>query len=109
VQLYRCFVSQSSEFCLHNPLSCFSTSVCCYFVTTQSGNFWIHVVQQNSLTWTHRKNGGKSCNETVRNYGQQVNWTDGRLKEDLKAMKQAIYKAGGDEGLPVGILLLQNL
>jgi len=27
VQLYRCyFVSQSSEFCRHNPLCCFSTS-----------------------------------------------------------------------------------
>jgi hypothetical protein len=26
VQLYRCFVSQSSEFCLHNHLCCFSTS-----------------------------------------------------------------------------------
>jgi hypothetical protein len=33
VQLYRYFVSQSSEFCLHNPLCCFSTSVycCCLF------------------------------------------------------------------------------
>jgi hypothetical protein len=29
VQLYRYFVSQSSEFCRHNPLCCFSTSVCC--------------------------------------------------------------------------------
>jgi len=26
------FVIQSSEFCRHNPLCCFSTSVCCYFV-----------------------------------------------------------------------------
>jgi hypothetical protein len=44
VQLYRYFVSQSSEFCRHNSLCCFSTSVyCCYyFVKTQSGNFWIH-------------------------------------------------------------------
>jgi hypothetical protein len=31
VQLYHYFVSQSSEFCRHNPLCCFSTSVyCCY-------------------------------------------------------------------------------
>jgi len=31
VQLYCCFMSQSSEFCRHNPLCCFSTSVyCCY-------------------------------------------------------------------------------
>jgi hypothetical protein len=30
-QLYRCFVSQSSRFCLHNTLCCFSTSAyCCY-------------------------------------------------------------------------------
>jgi len=29
VQLYHYFVSQSSEFCRHNPLCCFSTSVCC--------------------------------------------------------------------------------
>jgi hypothetical protein len=29
VQLYRYFVSQSSEFCCHNPLFCFSTSVYC--------------------------------------------------------------------------------
>jgi hypothetical protein len=32
VQLYRYFVNQSSEFCRHNPLCCFSTSVyCCLF------------------------------------------------------------------------------
>jgi hypothetical protein len=33
VQLYRYFVSQSSEFCSHNPLCCFTTSVycCCLF------------------------------------------------------------------------------
>jgi hypothetical protein len=29
MQLYRYFVSQFSEFCRHNPLCCFSTSVCC--------------------------------------------------------------------------------
>jgi hypothetical protein len=29
MQLYRYFVSQSSEFCCHNPLCCFSTSVYC--------------------------------------------------------------------------------
>jgi len=43
VQLYRYFESQSSEFCRHKPLCYFSTGVyCCYFVMTQSGNFWIH-------------------------------------------------------------------
>jgi len=32
MQLYRYFVSQSSDFCRHNPLYCFSTSVyCCLF------------------------------------------------------------------------------
>jgi hypothetical protein len=29
MQLYRYFVSQSSEFCCHNPLCCFSTTVYC--------------------------------------------------------------------------------
>jgi hypothetical protein len=46
-ELYRYFVSQSSEFCRHNPLCCFSTSVyyCkpIFFLSTQSGNFWIHL------------------------------------------------------------------
>jgi hypothetical protein len=32
VQLYRYFMSQSNEFCRHNPLCCFSTSVCCCYV-----------------------------------------------------------------------------
>jgi len=33
MQLYHYFVSQSSEFCRHNPLCCFSTSAyfCCLF------------------------------------------------------------------------------
>jgi hypothetical protein len=31
VQLYRYFVSQSSEFCRHSPLCCFSTSACCCY------------------------------------------------------------------------------
>jgi len=26
MQLYRCFVGQYTEFCLHNPLCCFSVS-----------------------------------------------------------------------------------
>jgi len=30
VQLCRYSVNQSSEFCCHKPLCCFSTSVCCY-------------------------------------------------------------------------------
>jgi hypothetical protein len=45
MQLYRYFVSQSSEFCRHNPLRCFSTSVFFFAVislSSQSGNFWIH-------------------------------------------------------------------
>jgi len=31
VQLWLYFVSQSNEFCHHNPLYCFSTSVYCYY------------------------------------------------------------------------------
>jgi len=46
VQLYRYFVSQSSDFCRHNSLCCFSTSILLLLLfislLTQSGNFWIH-------------------------------------------------------------------
>jgi hypothetical protein len=45
VQLYRYFVSQSSEFYRHNPLCCFSTSVFfggVIYLSIQSGNFWIY-------------------------------------------------------------------
>jgi len=44
VQLYRYFVSQSSEFFRHNPLRCFLTNVygCCS-LSTQSGNFLIRL------------------------------------------------------------------
>jgi len=50
VQLYRYFMSQSSELCRHNPLCCFSTSfiiiiiiiIIIYYLSTQSTNFWIH-------------------------------------------------------------------
>jgi hypothetical protein len=43
VQLYRYFMSQSSEFCSHNPLCYFSTNVCCcclfrYGLSTET--FW---------------------------------------------------------------------
>jgi len=40
VRLYRYFVSQSSEFCRHNPLCCFSMLLF-ISLSTQSGNFWI--------------------------------------------------------------------
>jgi hypothetical protein len=42
VQLYRYFVSQSSEFCRHNPLCCFSTCLLFISLSTQSENFWMH-------------------------------------------------------------------
>jgi len=41
MQLYRSFVSQSTEFCRHNLLCCFSMSVLFISLSTQSENFWI--------------------------------------------------------------------
>jgi len=38
VQLYRYFVSQSSEFCRHNPLCCFSTSV---YLCNRIFRYWL--------------------------------------------------------------------
>jgi hypothetical protein len=55
------FTFWSSEFCRHNPLCYFSTSVYCrYFIMTQSGNFWIHprisfavgAAEHLSITWS---------------------------------------------------------
>jgi hypothetical protein len=46
VQLYRYFVSQSSEFCRHNPLCCFSTSVyCCLFRYRPSPETFGHTLE----------------------------------------------------------------
>jgi len=42
---YHYFVSQSSDFCSHNPFVASQRVfivVSVYFVMTQSGNFWIH-------------------------------------------------------------------
>jgi hypothetical protein len=47
MQLYRYFVSQSSEFCRHNPLRCFSTSVncsCCLFIYRLSPETFGHTL-----------------------------------------------------------------
>jgi hypothetical protein len=41
VQLYRYFVSQSSEFCLHNPLCYFSTSACCCCCCCCLFHYWL--------------------------------------------------------------------
>jgi hypothetical protein len=44
--MYFYFMSQSSEFCHHNFLCCFYSSIyCCkrIFLSAQSGNFWIHL------------------------------------------------------------------
>jgi hypothetical protein len=45
MKLYRYFVSQSSEFCRHNTLCCFPTSVyycCCLFRYDSVRKLWIH-------------------------------------------------------------------
>jgi len=67
VQLYRYFVSQSSEVCRHNPLCCFSTSVyCCKYIfhyqpsletfvyTLVYDNTLVHAVVKTERTATAR-------------------------------------------------------
>jgi hypothetical protein len=52
MQLYRYFVSQSSEFCRRNPLCCFSTSVyycCCLFRYGLSPETFGYTVVTNSM------------------------------------------------------------
>jgi hypothetical protein len=73
MQFYGYFVSQSSEFCRHNPLCYFSTSVYCCFISlpTQSGNFWIHprvVCQVTYCMQYHVCNSVGIRNNLSRNY-----------------------------------------
>jgi hypothetical protein len=54
--LYRYFVSQSSEFCRHNSLCCFSTSVyCCLFRNRLSPDTFGYTIVSVQLTcwWRH--------------------------------------------------------
>jgi hypothetical protein len=54
VQLYRYFVSQSSEFCRHSPLCCFSSCVyCCLFryrISTETFGYTLVYVVHLSLS-----------------------------------------------------------
>jgi hypothetical protein len=58
MQLYRYFVSQSSEVCRHNP--CVASeqvfiAVSIYFIMTQSGNFWIYPRTSNNIDLRNRR------------------------------------------------------
>jgi hypothetical protein len=62
VNLYRYFVSQSSEFCRHNPLCCFSTSVycccCCLFryrLSPKTFGYTLVLSYQNTTQVTNQK------------------------------------------------------
>jgi hypothetical protein len=86
MQFYCYFVSQSSEFCHHNPLCCFSTSVYCrlFFISlsTQSGNFWIH--RRTSVTFRYFNSKYGVLRETMRGqfpYGYQ----------NLKTKSNSVY------------------
>jgi hypothetical protein len=58
-KLYRYFVSQSSEFCRHNPLCCFSASVycCCLFRYRFSPETFGYTLVRRVLFWTTRTEG----------------------------------------------------
>jgi hypothetical protein len=55
VQLYRYFVSQSSESCRHNPLCCFPTSVyrCCLFRYRQSPETFEYILVHMNMLCLH--------------------------------------------------------
>jgi hypothetical protein len=69
VQLYRYFMSQSSEFCRHNPLCCFSTSVyCCKHIFSyrlSSETFGYILVRPSIHTYTHTHTHTHTCIFTV--------------------------------------------
>jgi len=54
VQLYHYFVSQSSEFFCHNPLYCFSVSVCCcvYFIIDSIQKLLATPLYMKQLVWS---------------------------------------------------------
>jgi hypothetical protein len=66
VQLYRYFVSQSSEFCRHNPLCCLLTSIyCCkrifhYRLSPETYGYTICIFFLRFLSGKSRYNGGCS-------------------------------------------------
>jgi hypothetical protein len=70
VQLYRYFVSQSSEFCCHKPFVLFlNECLLLLFISSsaQSGNFWLHPRSYSLIFFCHDRwtaRGGKydKCN-----------------------------------------------
>jgi hypothetical protein len=72
VQLYRYFVSQSSEFCCHKPLCCFSTSVyfyCLFRYRLSPENFGCTLVQ---LTRTNSTEHSPCCGASSRPISQEI-------------------------------------
>jgi hypothetical protein len=65
------FLSQSSEFCCHNPLCSFSASVCCLF--RQSGNFWIYPTIPFSVS-AHSKMPSQYLSKERNNIQVQGDW-----------------------------------
>jgi hypothetical protein len=75
VQLYRYFVSQSSEFCHHNPLCCFSTRVyccccCCLFryrVSSETFGYTIVFCTRDKVSWKFNRMWTRIFQTTVLN------------------------------------------
>jgi hypothetical protein len=53
--IYRYFVSQSSQFCHHNPMCCFSMSVYCLFCYQLSPETFGYTLVCTRRTGTHHK------------------------------------------------------
>jgi hypothetical protein len=68
MQLYRYFVSQSSEFCRHSPLCCFSTSVYFSYLFRYrlSPETFGYTLVRVCLTWsTHREGPSSLLGQSV--------------------------------------------
>jgi hypothetical protein len=106
VQLYRQFVSQSSEFCRHNLLCCFSTSVysCCLFryrLSAETFGYTLVCRHQH----TQRMGQGESLkvtktqlrNKIIKFYSKRIllvlddnlRINSGRKNEDIQNMDEA--------------------
>jgi hypothetical protein len=71
MQLCRYFLSQSSEFCCHNPLCCFSTSVYCCKRTLR--------YRLSPETFGYTLVCGNQCSQAEYSCPQDSNWPPQRL------------------------------
>jgi hypothetical protein len=108
------FVSQSSEFCRYNPLSCFSTSVCCLFLYRLSPETFgyslvfatnVHVCSVRNLKTRHA--GDKNWPTFIRAWACIQIWSSLSSKKVNLCEQTCVWSKGYSQWLSV--LMLVNV